>query len=73
MFKVIKSLTRSYGYSLQWIGPDCPSYIVGPQNSCYWYRYKRDATKRLDVVNAVETPPEANPSAVTSSTRRVHA
>jgi hypothetical protein len=51
MFRVIKSVTRSYGYCHQWVGPNCPSYIIGPQNTCHWYRYKRDAVKKAEALN----------------------
>ena len=51
MFIVIKSLTRKYGYSHQWVGPNCPSYVVGPQHTCHWYKYKREAIKRAEDFN----------------------
>ena len=41
--KVIKSLKRSYGYSLQWVGENPPSWIMGINHTWAWYRYKRDA------------------------------
>jgi hypothetical protein len=55
MFRVIKSVTRSYGYTHQWSGPGpCPTYIIGPHNTCHWYRYKRDAVKRAEEFNKCE-------------------
>jgi hypothetical protein len=46
--KVVKSLHRKYGYSLQWVGPNCPSWIVGPSNTWTWFRYKWAAQAYLD-------------------------
>ena len=43
--KVIKSITRKYGYSLQWAGENPPSWIVGVNHTWAWYRYKRDAVE----------------------------
>jgi hypothetical protein len=33
------------GYVLQWQGDNKPNYIVGPNNTCCWYKYKHDAEK----------------------------
>lgn len=55
MFKVIKAINKTYGYVHKWIGPGkCPSYIIGPQNTCRWYRYKRDALARAEDFNKEE-------------------
>lgn len=54
MFRVIKAVNKSYGYTHQWIGNNCPSYIIGPHKTCRWYRYKRDAVKRADEFNKCE-------------------
>lgn len=53
--KVIKSLKRSYGYSLQWVGENPPSWIMGAKYTFGWYRYKRDAQKMADVYNKKES------------------
>ena len=44
---VRKSLSRSYGYSFQWVGPNCPSWVIGPAHTWAWFRYKKDAIERL--------------------------
>ena len=49
--KVIKSLKRSYGYSLQWVGANPPSWIIGANLTFGWYRYKKDAEKAADRYN----------------------
>jgi hypothetical protein len=48
---VAKSITRGYGYALQWVGANKPSYIIGPNNTFSWYKYKRDAVKAAQVYN----------------------
>lgn len=42
---VIKSIKRTYGYSLKWIGENRPSWVIGPQQTFMWFRYKRDAVE----------------------------
>jgi hypothetical protein len=49
--KVIRSLRRSYGYSLQWVGPNPPTWIMGPNHTWAWYRYKRDALAKAAIYN----------------------
>jgi len=44
---VRKSISRSYGYTLQWVGPNCPGWVVGPSQTWAWFRYKRDAIEHL--------------------------
>ena len=49
--KVVKNITRGYGYALQWVGENKPSWIIGPCNTFSWYKYKRDAIKAAQVYN----------------------
>lgn len=50
--KVIKSLSRNYGYTLQWINNNNrPSWVIGIQNTFTWYKYKRDAIKTAEYYN----------------------
>ena len=42
---------REAGYCLQWVGENKPSYIVGPQGTCCWYKYKKDAIARAQELN----------------------
>lgn len=39
------------GYTLQWQGPNKPSWIVGPNNTHAWYKRKGDAVKRAEELN----------------------
>lgn len=48
-FVVVKSLTRSYGYSIQ--APSGVTWVKGPHHTFGWYRLKRDAQKRADELN----------------------
>lgn len=49
--KVVKSVTRRYGYSLKWVGENPPSWIMGTGHTWAWYRYKRDAVKAAERYN----------------------
>ena len=48
-FIVVKSLTRSYGYTIQ--APRHITWATGPQNTFGWYRLKADAQQRANVFN----------------------
>lgn len=49
--KVVKAITRKYGYCLKWIGVNPPSWIMGSGHTWAWYRYKRDAVKAAERYN----------------------
>lgn len=53
--RVIKSIHRTYGYSLQWIGKNPPSWIIGPNRTWAWYRYKRDAIEAVKRYNETKS------------------
>jgi hypothetical protein len=48
-FVVVRSLTRSYGYSIKF--PPSITWAKGPQNTVGWYRRKVDAIQRADELN----------------------
>ena len=48
--KPVKAQSKSYGYSLMLIAGEKPSYVTA--NPFFWYRYKSDAQKRADYINA---------------------
>ena len=48
--RVIKSQMRKYGYTLQVVG-EVPSWVIGPNGTFAWYKYKRDAVSRAAVYN----------------------
>lgn len=39
------------GYTLQWMGDNKPTYIVGPKSTCCWYKHKTDALKACQTRN----------------------
>lgn len=39
------------GYTLQWIGDNCPTWVIGPKQTHAWYRYKKDAVNRAEELN----------------------
>ena len=41
----------SRGWTLQWVGPNKPTWIVGLNNTCCWYKFKPDAVKAAAVQN----------------------
>lgn len=48
MFKAItqfKATGKRGGYTLQWQGANKPSYIIGENNTCCWYKHKKDAVR----------------------------
>lgn len=49
-FIVIKHPTKR-GYAHKNIGAP-QSYILGPGQTCHWYKYKTDAVKRADELNS---------------------
>ena len=51
-YKVVKNISRGYGYALQDTQPEKPGYSDGPQHTMGWYKYKRDAVARAKVLNA---------------------
>ncbi len=51
-YKVVKNISRGYGYALQDTQPERDSYALGPQRTMGWYKYKRDAVTRAKVLNA---------------------
>lgn len=48
---VIKSLRKTSGYSLQNRGLP-QSFIVGPNQTFRWYKFKRDALAAANLLNA---------------------
>lgn len=52
-FIVVKHSDNS-GYTLKNIGTPQP-WIVGPGQTCGWYRLKRDAVKRANELNSTPT------------------
>lgn len=54
MFKAItqfKATGERGGYTLQWQGENKPSYIIGKNNTCCWYKHKADAVKAAESLN----------------------
>jgi hypothetical protein len=55
MFKVVtqyKATGVKGGYVLQWESLNtCPSYIVGKNKTCGWYKYKKDAVNSANNQN----------------------
>lgn len=47
MFIVVKSRIRHYGYSIKNTGKSL-SWIIGPDQTFGWYKYKRDAQRAAD-------------------------
>jgi len=39
------------GYTLQWQGPNCPTYVIGKNNTVCWYKFKKDAVSRAAELN----------------------
>ena len=55
MFKVVtqyRAIGKRGGYVLQWVGSNKPSYIVGPNSTCCWYKHKKDAVYSCSVHNS---------------------
>lgn len=50
-FVVVKSLTRTYGYTIK--APPFITWARGPQNTFGWYRRKTDAQKRAEALNCI--------------------
>ena len=50
-FRVVRSLSRTYGYALQ-DRTGRISWVAGPDHTCCWFKLKRDAQHRADVLNA---------------------
>jgi hypothetical protein len=57
-FIVVKSTSRSYGYSLKNTGPVL-SWITGPGQTFAWYKYKWAAQARANDLNSSLTLKEA--------------
>jgi hypothetical protein len=51
LFRVCKSRSRHYGYSI--VAPPDVTWAQGPGHTFGWYKLKRDAQKRCDVLNRV--------------------
>jgi hypothetical protein len=51
-FTVVRSTSRKYGYSIK--APANVSWAKGPGNTFGWYKLKRDAQHRCDVLNQVK-------------------
>ena len=47
---VIKSTLRHYGYSIRDVNR-VATYAIGPNFSCSWYKFKRDAIARCEALN----------------------
>lgn len=51
-FRVVKSVKRNYGYSLQDTMPSLkPNQYLHPTNIFGWYKSKREAMQRADELN----------------------
>jgi len=48
-FKVIRH-PQGNGYALTFVGGDKPSWMI--RNYCMWFRYKRDALHKANVLNS---------------------
>ncbi len=48
-FIVVKS-RKGYGYALKNIGEPLP-FIIGPGQTCHWYKYKTDAISGAERMN----------------------
>ena len=53
MFTVVPSTFRHYGYSIK--APTDITWAKGPGNTFGWYKRKRDAQQRCDVLNRART------------------
>lgn len=54
MFHVItqyKATGKRGGYTLQWRGLNKPSWCVGPNNTCTWFKFKVDAVFHCEEMN----------------------
>lgn len=48
MFEVIK---QNSGYVLQWQGQNKPSWVIGLNNICCWFKYKKHAIEKQACYN----------------------
>lgn len=46
-----KATGEKGGYTLQWQGPNKPSYICGKNNTMCWYKFKADALDAASRLN----------------------
>ncbi len=56
-YKVVKNITRGYGYAVQDTQPEKGCYFTGPHHTGGWYRLKSDAQEHADTLNKAEGHP----------------